>query len=1427
MAGKYYISIEKAAFNQGISIAVLEMSLSKIGIAISPDANGRMTFAQYQSLQKEIGEQRQRQENEKEFDLKYHAGATVESTISQIISPSQIITQIHNEYIGRLSITDISWGFADALDSFSQFRIGQSIKCVIIKVDKERQQILLSQKQLKIPATNNISWGRLDLGDEIRATVIEEFYSCYLLKLSSGGFGTTLKAYGECLFGEEKKFRIQSKLDDCELLRLVPASLELPIESEPRVEFKNEFRFIEADLRDYYSFKKSILGAHSSDYQIEFIQNGFKQLPNLFSKELELPHVLHLNFEDKHPSWEIIFKQNAIPFFFPGAIHNSNTEQRLLDKLNQDSYWVRFNQYEKKNRPGTMVDTFSFFNEDINIYGEVTKSKDNKEILFSIRDFTFGHSSAKASDAKKRNAKYGAFLFRSPLKITPPNSPTIALISQKENLETIRLKVESFKIVQSLKQDAGEILRQEGQTLRIIDKFLEYQERLLTEIDRAQAIFVSEHKPTHSPEGGVALLLPQEVGDSLELDEESLVIVKTKHTSNGSLEKFAEATLSNYNSQCRLVFGKNIRIEQLDQGFYLEKHISKRQIQIQREIIEDFLLKKIKIDHIESLLVYPDKIRTPIESTVELLNPELRATEEQEANNNQIRAVRKAIGNQNIFLIQGPPGTGKTTVISEIIEQLVKKGKKVLVSGQNHVAVDNVLEKVSRAPGLNLLRVGKADRIDTDLAKYHIDSLAQAHEQVYVNFLKNQLALLCLLYECRTNSIKEPSAIHAFNYLVENYSSEYFNLKETLIHKHYVLREEVKLFTENEIAQSIVSLEEWINAAAVNVSSLLKPIIYNSLNVVFATCIGIRTDYVFRNTDFKFDVVIVDEAGKASIAETLVAIELGRDIILVGDQKQLPPYIDSALIDERNPDSFPKSEFGFEFTPEEIRHALTTSFFEFLINRIKAGEFPSANLEMLNYQHRMHPSIGEFVSRSFYDGTVMNGSKTHLNKLQFPPPFDKEIIFFDTSTSPEPYEQSDGYSAKNNTEAESISEVILPKLFENLVSPQEIAIIAPYKSQVTNIQRYIANSQLCQHKNIDVSTLDSFQGKEYDIIIFSFTRSADHKRPPIINGRKKYIKVGFLDDARRLNVAFSRARKKLILIGNSISLTDPRSHNDLLFNYTELFRNLISLSKNEAIGCFTSIANYHDFRSPFEKFTANHQVGDELLAKIESVGRSGNHAYGFFLSCDGFIGLLPFSLILTDEGKAVVNKSLLGDSLQVSVADIDKEKLRVTFRLCETDSFNSFIKRFQVGQTIRGKVHSIATGKNGVFGLNLEVKSQKCLLHINEMTGRTRSQLNNLIGQFIIVNVKSIDHVRRRIDLSELSVDRWQVYRDRLLPGNTLRGYVFKKMGSGYMVELEIGLKARLLKRNISRGKTIELNSHQTFIIDSVNFQLKYIDLSY
>lgn len=846
------------------------------------------------------------------------------------------------------------------------------------------------------------------------------------------------------------------------------------------------------------------------------------------------------------------------------------------------------------------------------------------------------------------------------MKIISPYETTPFNNSQNEFLDYAILKTKCFETVNQLKNEAGEILRQEGRTLAIIDKFLEYQISLI-EQQKENNVFADRYDRIPSTNQGVAIKIPRTIGDSLEINDDTVVNVRLKK--DDVLIKLSDGILSYSNDDYIITFNKQINLDLLNSGFYLDKRISKKQFQIQREIIQDFLDKKIKIDHIEALLVNPEKVKTPILKVITFKNENLSITEKEDSTNNQITAVKKAVGNQNIFLIQGPPGTGKTTVIAEIIQQLVEKGEKVLVSGQNHVAVDNVLEKLSQFPNLNLLRVGNPERIDKQLLKYSIDNLVDEYRVDFKKFISNQLLVAEEYSKQKREGAEKNELKKLINQFINSLVSDYGVLEDVYKQRHFILLDGLAELSTVEINETVELLKKWIAETNNEYEILLKPLIYNSIDVVFATCIGIKSDEIFKDKNIKFNTVIIDEAGKANIAESLVAIEFGEKVILVGDQKQLPPYMDSSLIDKSEPTSFPNSLYGSEFLEEEILHALKTSFFEFIVNRINAQQFPKENMEMLNYQHRMHPNIGEFVSSSFYDGKVKMGNKTHLNRLDMPSPFNKEVIFFDTSNSKNPFEQNDGFSAMNNTEAETISEIILPKLFENEVNPSNIAIIAPYKSQVANIKNHI-NRSSCKFKNIDVSTLDSFQGKEYDIIIFSFTRSSDHNKAPTVNGKPKFSKVGFLDDARRLNVAFSRAKKKLILIGNSKTLTDKKSHYDKIFDYTELFRTLVRLSKKEEIGNFINVVDLYDFKSPFVLFTEKHKEGSNVGGIVKEVGvsKSTNKPYGLFIDIEGLTVLAPYF-----HKNKILNKDFLnykkGEQVNAIITEIDSNTKRITVKV--------------------------------------------------------------------------------------------------------------------------------------------------------------------
>jgi superfamily I DNA and/or RNA helicase/DNA-directed RNA polymerase subunit E'/Rpb7 len=1264
------------------------------------------------------------------FLEKYGRGTVIQTVITDIILPSQIVTQFYEGFIGRLSILDISWSLPEAEKKVHLYKKGETIECVVLDIDFDSNQVKLGQKHLSEPLSETIKWERIENGDEFHGTIHEELYNSYLISTRKNIYGILHKSLLKEK-SEKLKVKVSSKLAYSELLSFVPATLEIEDDSTSKSDIKPEHTFIEPDLTSYGAFKKSLLGISASDENHEIISKGFKHDNKIFSKEISTQHTLYLQFELNSSAYEVSFKQNAVAYFLENETFSTEVEKILLEKLSNQSYWFKLNKQRSE---------FSIYNEDVNFFGDIKVSSDNKELRFVIKSFSVGRKFFPATEAKKRYAKYGSFLLSNALRILSPFETLPLGNSQEKFAEFVTIKTDCFSTINNLKKDASEILRQEGRTLAIIDRFLDFQLSLVEE-QKEQNVFVEKYEQVPSATSGVSILLNESIGDSLELEEESVVNIRLKK--DGKLLKLSSGVLTYSYKGCTLNFFKSINLSLLDDGFYIDKRIDKKQFLVQKEIIKDFLDKKIKIDHIESLLVKPDRIKSPVLSRIELFNEDLKKTAIDYPDNNQINAVRKAVGNKNIYLIQGPPGTGKTTVISEIIQQLILKGEKVLVSGQNHVSVDNVLEKTSMFHHLNLLRIGNPERVNKDLVRFNIDYLIEEYNIDFKTFINNQLLLTKKYLELVEKKIENINP--SYNKYVNELILSYGKLRNIFKDRHFNLRDGLKQLNISEIDNVINSLTQWKDSNNNEYEILLKPLICNSVDVVFATCIGIKTDKLFSEIDLKFDTVIIDEAGKANIAETLVAIELGKKVIMVGDQMQLPPYMDSSLIDVRDPNSFPNSKYGSGYIHDEIVHALKSSFFEFIVNRIDANQFPDENKELLNYQHRMHPNIGEFVSNSFYGGKVKMGSQTYLNKLELPSPFNKEIIFFDTSNSEDPYEQSDGYSAKNNTEAETISEFVLPRLFEQNVSYKKIAIIAPYKSQVTNIKKHINSSLTIITKNIDVSTLDSFQGREYDIIIFSFTRSVDHSKAPFINGRKKFTKVGFLDDARRLNVAFSRAKKKLILVGNAVTLTDRRSHFDGFFPYSSLFRKLVSLSKSEGIGNFVNIADFYGFKNPFEEFIEKYRISENATGLFKMLGKNDDQkTFGLFIKVGRMDCLLPVSFIPAYCRKELENLQP-GKKIKVKIHQIDKKNERVTLKLTDAIERYNLIWKFNIGKVRIGEHYTGEVIQKAKFGYFVQLKSGLTgLLHNNKLGNN--SDLKEY--QKIRVKIFNINHHHKKIEFS-------------------------------------------------------------------------------
>ena len=555
-------------------------------------------------------------------------------------------------------------------------------------------------------------------------------------------------------------------------------------------------------------------------------------------------------------------------------------------------------------------------------------------------------------------------------------------------------------------------------------------------------------------------------------------------------------------SEARIEFRNDTHKELLRNG-YLKKRISTEHLEIQIDAINTLFRareRKFQDSIIPSSFKDPDISKY---QQIEFYDENIKNAAD---GNNQPIAVKKALGNKQVLLIQGPPGTGKTTVIIEIIRQLAKEGKKVLVCSQTHAAVRNIIDKLSSYKDeLSFISIENDGEEEAWGSGFNIEE--------YKSFLANNRNLIQLLNDNEEvdsdfiqhtylyNSRNGKKYISYHNYIVDYYKQSkelYRNADDILSH----------LLSESELS-----------------GYLLDSYRYQIQDVILGTCIGIGMNRNVR--EMHFDTVIIDEAAKANLAESLVPMKLGDRFILVGDDKQLPPYMDRQMISDFVNDNNSKSSTEDKITDTEVVDAISKSLFELYHDKMEAD---SDSVVMLNYQYRMHPEIGNFISDVFYDGMVNMGENTVSQFISLPEPYSDPIHFVDTELRPDHWERRSGQSFINVCEANLINQEILPLIDQaGLPKDVSIAIITPYSAQREYLKNLLRGSR---HYN-SIYTIDSIQGMEFDIVIFSFVRAFSAKYNKV---------VGFLDDMRRLNVSLSRAKKKLILVGNKPTLTRPEAH---------------------------------------------------------------------------------------------------------------------------------------------------------------------------------------------------------------------------------------------------------------------------------------------
>ncbi len=466
-------------------------------------------------------------------------------------------------------------------------------------------------------------------------------------------------------------------------------------------------------------------------------------------------------------------------------------------------------------------------------------------------------------------------------------------------------------------------------------------------------------------------------------------------------------------------------------------------------------------------------------------------------NEKQLEAVTKSVLAKDLALIQGPPGTGKTTVIAEIIWQEIRKNPdcRILLTSQTNLAVDNALERLQGQAGIRPVRIGKPDKLEPEGRRFSLpvmDSWAQDSKnsddnatRIWIDRIVNKIS----------NDPKYSSAISSWKTELETkdkHSRTEFN----------------RLYRSN------------VNLVAATCSICGSRDFMESYSDMFGGN---------ERTDMFFDVVIMDEASKATPLEMAVPLVLGKKIIVIGDHKQLPPMMDENTIDSA------LEKIGKNNIAEKLQKA--ESQFKRLFKA--AAKVRKTIVATLDTQYRMHEQIMNTIKQFYQEELAATGglkcgisetmdipdlankgSRWHgitLNPIINP---STHAVWIDVHT-PETY-LNPGY--KNEGELKAI-DLVLKALqqadgYSEFINAQqkpedkEIGIITFYSAQSREIKKKYKG------KNFRMDVVDRFQGMERNIIIVSTVRS---------NPKNNF---GFAKEIERINVAFSRARRLLIVVGN-------------------------------------------------------------------------------------------------------------------------------------------------------------------------------------------------------------------------------------------------------------------------------------------------------
>lgn len=472
-------------------------------------------------------------------------------------------------------------------------------------------------------------------------------------------------------------------------------------------------------------------------------------------------------------------------------------------------------------------------------------------------------------------------------------------------------------------------------------------------------------------------------------------------------------------------------------------------------------------------------------------------------NESQKEAIRFALASQDIALIHGPPGTGKTSTIVELILQFLKQDQRVLVCGPSNISVDNIVERlVASSPATPIVRMGHPARLLPSVLNHSLEVLTRTSEAgALVKDIRDEIDQKIASTK-KTKNGRERKAIW----------QEVRELRKDFRNR------------EGKCVDSLVS----------------------GSAVVLATLHGAGSRQITAgNMQGKggFDVIVIDEAGQGlevgCWVPIVTAAESAKKLVLAGDHLQLPPTVKSSDQHERSKEDNTKrtqvltTELQKLSLEDKYIKAAKNLTLEYTMFDRLLHDHGSDIKRLLNIQYRMHEKIMRFPSDTLYDGKLAAAEAVKarlLKDLEYGVEDTEDtrepLVYYDTQGGdfPEKTEDPDtgkksvllGDSKSNDIEAAVVRRHVRA-LIDAGVKTEDIAVITPYNAQLAVLQSMLRE----QYPGLELGSVDGFQGREKEAVIVSLVRSNDEKE------------VGFLGERRRLNVAMTRPKRHLCVVGDS------------------------------------------------------------------------------------------------------------------------------------------------------------------------------------------------------------------------------------------------------------------------------------------------------